>query len=45
MAGGIFCDLQKSVDCINHDTILTKLAFYGITGITQKLIKSYLKGR
>jgi len=45
MVGGIFCDLQKAVDCVNHNILLTKLEFYGITGITYKLIKSYLGGR
>jgi len=45
MVGAIFCDIQKAFDCVNHNILLTKLEFYGITGITYKLLKSYLKGR
>ena len=45
MIGGIFCDLQKAFDCIDHNILLAKLEFYGITGVTYKLIKSYLQGR
>jgi len=30
---------------VNHDILLTKLEFYGITGETFKLIKTYLQGR
>jgi len=45
MVGGIFCDIQKAFDCVNHSTLLTKWEFHGITGITYKLLKSYLKGR
>jgi hypothetical protein len=43
--GGIFCNLQKAVDCINQNILIAKLVFYGITGVTYSLIKSYLQGR
>jgi len=45
MVGGIFCDVQKAFDCVNRNILLSKLEFYGITEITYKLLKSYLKGR
>ena len=45
MVGGIFCDLQKAFDWVSHSILLTKRKFYGITGKTHKLIKSYLEDR
>jgi hypothetical protein len=43
--GGIFCDLEKAFDCVNHDMLLSKLEFYAITGRDNVLYKSYLNDR
>jgi len=43
--GAIFCDHEKAFDCVNHNILLTKLNFYGITDIHYKLYKSYLTER
>jgi hypothetical protein len=45
VVGGIFCDLQKAFDCVNHNILLTELECYGITVTSLKLIQSYLEGR
>ena len=42
---GIFIDLSKAFDTIDHSTLLTKLDRYGIRGNANCLIKSYLSNR
>jgi hypothetical protein len=43
--GGLFRDLQKAFDYVNHEILISKLKFYGISGIANRLIKSYLLSR
>jgi hypothetical protein len=45
VVGGIFCNLEKAFDCVDHNILLEKLQFYGIVGKFQALIKSYFSGR
>ena len=45
VVGGLFCDLHKAFDCVNHDILLAKMEFYGISGIANKLMRSYLENR
>jgi hypothetical protein len=42
IVGGLFCDLQKAFDCVNYDTLLSKMKFYGTTGVANTLMESYL---
>lgn len=42
---GLFLDLEKSFDTIQHDIFLVNLEHYGIRGIPLFLLKSYLEKR
>jgi hypothetical protein len=43
--GGIFCDIEKAFDCINHDILLPKMEFYSVTGKDKAFYKNYLNNR
>jgi hypothetical protein len=45
IVGGILCDIQKAFDCVDHDLLLSKIYWYGISGKGYNLIQSYLKNR
>ena len=41
----ILIDLSKAFDTLNHDIMLYKLKFYGISGVALNFFSSYLTGR
>ena len=42
---GVFVDLEKAFDTVNHKILCEKLNYYGLRGNVNKLIQSYLVNR
>ena len=42
---GVFIDLKKAFDTVNHNLLIKKFKYYGIRGVASNFLETYLKDR
>ena len=45
ICAGVFIDLKKAFDTVDHELLVEKLNVYGIRGVANKWLQNYLANR